>query len=309
MRYTPSPVPASSAIRSRTGREDVKAHHHFSVCFICPFSDVNCMSDFTEGNEVVTSSSSGVTVDKSFDGDGFAVPAIKFEIRSRRDEPVSVRITDRVPEDFPMDNVGFHPNFENDNWTAYKDHRVQFERTLEPSEDLVTVYGIRISDREEADRFLRPPMVDAVAASEDREANDDPQVEDNTITDIVSEDSSQVVRDVIAGESDLPGLGEETDAPDDPLGGDPLGGEETDPLAEASEDPLGGSETDSIGSDDDPLGGGEDPLGGGGDASGDANADPLASGGDSDSPGEADDSPATTADAAADPLGEDDVSV
>ncbi len=250
----------------------VKTHQYFSVCFIYNFSYVNCMSDFTEGNEVVTSSASGVTVEKSFDGEEFAVPAIKFEIASERDEAVSVRITDRIPDDFPMDNVGFHPEFENDNWTAYKDHRVQFERVLDAGETLTTVYGIRLSNWQEAEQFLRPPMVDAVGASEEREASDDEEVADNTITDIVSEDSSQVVRDVIAGESDLPGLGDDGDegGSDDAFGDDPLADEGSDPLAEADgslDDPLATGpegDDDPLGDDDsldDPLGG-DDPLAG-----------------------------------------------
>lgn len=194
------------------------------------------MSEFDSGNEVTLSSESGVTIEKSFDSEGFAVPAIRFELRSEHDDAVTVRITDRIPDEFPMDNVGFHPEYENDNWTAYEDHRVQFERTLEPSESLTTVYGIRLSDRSDAEDFLTEPKLEEVTpVTEDEENDDEERMEEHTITDIVSEDSSQVVRDVIAGDSGLPGLNDESDE-------DTVEDGDTDPLADIGTDPL--AETD-----------------------------------------------------------------
>ncbi len=206
------------------------------------------MSDFSDGNEVIMSSEHGITIEKSFDGDEFAVPAIRFELQSDCDDPVTVRLTDRIPNEFPMDNVGFHPEYENENWTAYKDHRVRFERTLEPGEQLTTVYGIRLSDWQEAEAFLTEPELEEVTpvtAESDGEAEE--QVEEHTITDIVSEDSSQVVRDVIAGDSGLPGL-------DDTEETDPLAETSDDPLAEATDDPLAEADPDPLGgTNDDPL--------------------------------------------------------
>ncbi|WP_458208996.1 AAA family ATPase [Haladaptatus sp. NG-SE-30] len=170
------------------------------------------MSVFSDGNETISNSESGVTVEKSFDGEEFAVPAIRFELRSNRDDAVTVRITDRIPTDFPMDNVGFHPEYENENWTAYKDHRVQFERTLEPGEVLTTVYGVRLSNWQDAENFLSEPELEEITpVSADANVETEQPMEEHTITDIVSEDSSQVVRDVIAGDSGLPGLGDEGD--------------------------------------------------------------------------------------------------
>ncbi|WP_266077051.1 AAA family ATPase [Haladaptatus caseinilyticus] len=188
------------------------------------------MSDFRNGNEVITSSEHGVTIEKSFDGDEFAVPAIRFEVRSDCDEAMTVRITDRIPEDFPMDNVGFHPEYENENWTAYKDHRVQFDRTLEPNEELTTVYGIRLSDWQDAESFLIEPTIKEVApVATDASDETEGQIEEHTITDIVSEDSSQVVRDVIAGDSGLPGLDENGKTADSLA-------DTNDPLAETADD-------------------------------------------------------------------------
>ncbi|WP_134670670.1 AAA family ATPase [Halorussus marinus] len=215
--------------------------------------------------EVVTAEEGGVVVEKSFEGDEFAVPAIKFVIRSERDDSTTITLADDVPESFPMDNVGFHPDYENDNWTAYKDHRVQFERELDPGEELVTVYGVRLGEDDDPSIFLGSPTIEQVAPASvggtdeadggpdplGGDVGDDDPLEDgpdplggevggpegNTITDIVSEEDSQIVRDVVAGEEDL-SLDDEADAPtdgDEPLA-DPDGeagaGEESDPLAE-----------------------------------------------------------------------------
>ena len=175
---------------------------------------MNSMSDFSSGNEVISGSEGGVTTEKSFDGEAFAVPAIRFELQSDHDDAVTVRLTDRIPDDFPMDNVGFHPEYENENWTAYKDHRVQFERTLEPNESLTTVYGIRLSDRSDAEKFLIEPELEEVTPVTDDGGQGEERMEEHTITDIVSEDSSQVGRDVIAGDSGLPGLDEDAETGD-----------------------------------------------------------------------------------------------
>ncbi|WP_435153680.1 AAA family ATPase [Haladaptatus sp. DFWS20] len=215
------------------------------------------MSDFSSGNEIITSSEHGITIEKLFDGEQFAVPAIRFEIHSNCDEAVTVRVTDRIPENFPMDNVGFHPEYENENWTAYKDHRVQFERTLEPDEELTTVYGIRLSDWQEAESFLIEPSLEEVAPVASSAGDEaEGRMEEHTITDIVSEESSQVVRDVIAGDSGLPGLGGNGETAD-PLAdaNDPMAEATDESTTEVSNDPLsesGTSETD-VASDESPA--------------------------------------------------------
>lgn len=200
------------------------------------------MSEDRDQDSVVTASADGISVEKRFERDRFAVPAIEFTIRSDRDEPASVRLVDHVPEEFPMDSVGFHPDFENDNWTAFKDHRVEFERDFDPGEEVVTVYGVRLSETEDASDFMGEPELTAVAGGADvppdplASVSDGPQspMDGNTITDIVSEQGNQVVRDVIAGETDtLPGLGDDpAESAEGATDADPL----ADPLADAGAD-------------------------------------------------------------------------
>lgn len=153
------------------------------------------MSNERDIDQTVTVSRGEVTVEKGFEPDEFPVPAVTFRIQSESDEPVDVRLVDEIPEDFPMSAIGFHPEFESDNWTAYKDHRVEFERTLEPGEELKTVYGVRLDREEDALNFLGEPELAEVGS------------EGESVEEIIGEDRNQPVRDVLAGEREsLPGL-------------------------------------------------------------------------------------------------------
>ncbi|WP_049893409.1 coiled-coil domain-containing protein [Halogranum rubrum] len=170
----------------------------------------------------LTVSAGDVSVEKSFVADEFPVPALKFVIQSTSTEAVDIRLTDDVPTSFPMDCVGFHPDYENDNWTAYEDHRVEFVRTLAPEESVTTVYGIRLEETdEEIAAFLVEPTLDLVSTHE----SGGPEAEG--VEDIVGEESTDVVRDVLAGDADtVPGMEDsdldaDTDADtEDPLAAD-----------------------------------------------------------------------------------------
>ncbi|AZH25290.1 hypothetical protein [Haloplanus aerogenes] len=130
-----------------------------------------------------------VRVGKAFEADRFPVPAIAFEIESLADEPIRIQLVDDIPESFPMEGVGFHPDYEGDNWTAYRDNRVAYERALEPGESVLTVYGIRIDDPEEAEDFLNDPEIELIEHGEAAEAGD-----------VLGRETTQVVRDALSGE-------------------------------------------------------------------------------------------------------------
>ncbi|MFB6195608.1 MAG: hypothetical protein ABEI80_05515 [Haloplanus sp.] len=148
----------------------------------------------------VSVSTGEVRVGKTFEADRFPVPAIAFEIESLADEPIRIRLVDQIPDSFAMEGVGFHPDYDSDNWTAYRDHRVAYERTLEPGESVLTVYGIRIDDPEEAEQFLDEPTVE-VLESEGSAAQ---------TGDVLGRETTQVVRDALSGEDsgDLSALSE-----------------------------------------------------------------------------------------------------
>ena len=173
------------------------------------------MSQGSNSNETVTVSNDGITVEKTVTADEFPVPAVVFVIRCDASTPAHVRLTDRIPESFPMERVGFHPEFESDRWTAYKDHRVEFERELDAGEEIKTVYGIRSDDTGDLSAFLTEPSVKELSQKEQEEATD--------IEGILGPDNSQMVRDVLAGNrSSLPGVDDQQD-PLSPEAADPLG--------------------------------------------------------------------------------------
>ena len=164
------------------------------------------MSQEFDADSTLTVTEGDVTVEKSYAEDEFPVPAIRFRLVSAAEETTTVQLVDEIPEAFPMESVGFHPDYESDNWTAYKDHRVEFSRALDPGEEVITVYGVRLDDDDDPADFLHPPSLD------DRAVGDD--VGPDGIDDILGHDDN-VVREVLSGERDsLPGL-DSADA-DDP---------------------------------------------------------------------------------------------
>ncbi|CCQ34420.1 transducer protein [Halorhabdus tiamatea SARL4B] len=152
----------------------------------------------TQAYEEVTVSDEGVTVVKQFEADEFPVPAIAFRIQSQRIEPVTVKLTDEVPEDVAVEDLGFHPEYGSEHWTI-DGQTIIFEREIDADSEYTTVYGIRATGTDDVEKFLTEPEIDSV----------DPPLDDEG--DLVDDASSDVVRDVIAGDSDsVPGL-EDTD--------------------------------------------------------------------------------------------------
>jgi len=159
----------------------------------------------------------GIRVEKSFTDDAFPVPAVMYDLVSTREDPVRVRIVDRIPESFPMDRIGFHPDYESENWTAYKDHRVEFERVLEPGESVETVFGIR-DDDPDLEAFLGTPVIEHVPVGEE-------------IEDVLGTGETDAVREVLSGDrATLPGMERAVDET-----GDRDGVHERDELADESE--------------------------------------------------------------------------
>jgi polyhydroxyalkanoate synthesis regulator phasin len=118
------------------------------------------MSD-AASDDVVHTTQDGVTVEKTYEPDDFPVPAIAFTITSERDEPVSVRMADTVPEDIPPEDIGFHPEYGAEFWDV-EGSTIVFTREFEPHEEYVTVYGLRGKDAAEVDRFLTEPELTSV---------------------------------------------------------------------------------------------------------------------------------------------------
>jgi prefoldin subunit 5 len=174
-----------------------------------------------ESDPSVSVSTEEVRVGKAFEADRFPVPAIAFQIESLAEDPIRIRLVEHIPESFPMEGVGFHPNYDSDNWTAYRDHRVAYERTIDPGESVLTVYGIRIDDPSEADDFLDEPTIELIETDTDPDTGD-----------VLGRETTQVVRDALSGDGD-DGL---SDLDSGPLLGDPDDPPATEPDADADAD-------------------------------------------------------------------------
>ena len=151
------------------------------------------MSD-TQAYEAVTVASDGVTVTKRFEADEFPVPAIAFNFESRRSEPVTVHLSDVVPDDVAVEDLGFHPEYGSEYWTI-DDDEISFEREIEPETKYTTVYGIRATGTDNVEQFLTEPQFEEV----------DPPLEDDEGA--LVGDGTDAVKDVISGDADsVPGL-------------------------------------------------------------------------------------------------------
>ncbi|MFB6353611.1 MAG: hypothetical protein ABEJ92_05950 [Halobacteriales archaeon] len=146
--------------------------------------------------EAVTVSAEGITVRKTVDTEQFQTLAVVVELASERDDVARVQLVDPIPSDVPMDDVGFHPNYGSEHWSV-EDGTVAFERDFEPGETYTTVYGLRDYPEDETDALLVEPEVGLVETGPE------------SLEDVVDEERSEVVRDFVAGEADLPGLEEE----------------------------------------------------------------------------------------------------
>lgn len=104
----------------------------------------------------VVTSSDGVVVEKSFEPESFPVPAIALDIDCEREESVSVRLIEEVPDHIEPGDVGFHPGYGAAFWTVEED-AIVFERAFDPAESYTTVYALERADAENPWTFLDEP--------------------------------------------------------------------------------------------------------------------------------------------------------
>lgn len=126
----------------------------------------------------VTVEERGVTVEKSFDTDSFPLPTVVLTLTNRTTSPAHVSLVDDIPDDVPMSDVGFHPDYGADNWTADRDGEVAFDREFEAGESVTTVYAVRAADVDRRERFLRPPALTVEHHADDRPSREhDPEID------------------------------------------------------------------------------------------------------------------------------------
>lgn len=141
----------------------------------------------------------GIRVTKSFDAEGFPVPAVRFDVTSTRDDETTLTIIDEIPSEFDIDQIGFHPEYGSEHWTATGEGVVRFERSIDADEEFTTVYGVRMGEGQEPSAFLDTPTVTV--------GDEAPKT---GIEDVVPPESSDIVRELAGGKRDsIPGLEEE----------------------------------------------------------------------------------------------------
>jgi archaellum component FlaC len=218
------------------------------------------MSVESDDLETVTVSTDEVTVEKSVTLDEFPVPTVVFDVRSEASEPVEIRVTDDVPESVDMGAVGFHPEYDGEAWTAFRDRRVQYETTLDPNESIRTVYGVRADEAGDPEAFLDDPSLELPGDEDPAESEDSPALvhETTSVRDVLSDDTEEGVPTI--GEAEADGA-EETD--DD--GADETDDEPSDGVADVAASLAAAIREDEVAEEDlatlrDALGADPDPA-------------------------------------------------
>lgn len=185
----------------------------------------------SEDIDTVTVSTDDVTVEKFVSTDEFPVPTVVFDLRSTASEPVEVRLTDEVPESIEMGAVGFHPDYDGEAWTAYRDRRVGYETTLDPEASVRTVYGVRADAAPDPEAFLTDPKLEL--SDEADEATDEPDaiVREPTETshEVLATDGASSDHD--GEEAGVPTIDEESESEPQPTDDDEPSADDEDPDA------------------------------------------------------------------------------
>lgn len=158
------------------------------------------MSD-SQAYEEISISSDGVRVVKRFEEDEFPVPAIAFEFESERNETVTVRLSDTVPDSIEVEDLGFHPEYGSEYWTI-DEETITFERDIDANAEYTTVYGIRATGSDDVQQFLTEPTLEKV----------DPPLPDGES--LIPESDDAVVKNAIAGDGEIPGLEDDDNGTD-----------------------------------------------------------------------------------------------
>ncbi|WP_435334153.1 hypothetical protein [Haloarchaeobius sp. TZWWS8] len=161
--------------------------------------------------EAVLVAERGVRVRKWVTERGSTVPVVNYDIASMRDETVVLELHDETPEDLSRDDVGFHDEYEAENWRRIGENGLLFRRRFEPGESVTTVYGVRRSTLDDTGAFLSRPVVtvSSVADADMSEAGEAVETldlggDDPTVDDLLDDvDDSDGVDDTdAAGDTD-----------------------------------------------------------------------------------------------------------
>jgi archaellum component FlaC len=172
-----------------------------------------------------------ITVEKRAAGSQFNMPAVILEIASTADQSMMITLTEPIPGSFPMENIGFHPDYGGEHWSMSAEEIV-FARTIDPGEEYTTVYGVRSIGTEDITTFVDAETSVSTGEGVAAEADVD-DANDELVSALLTEDDDEVVRNVISGDDDSLSTPESTDQQDSTPESDP---DEQEPTPEPDPD-------------------------------------------------------------------------
>ena len=126
-----------------------------------------------------------VRVAKHLSDDAAAIPIIRYEIESNVDTAVAVSLRDTMPPGVESDDVGFHADYEADQWQKTSEG-VEFRYSLAPNDRVETVVGLRTASVPDPAAFASEPELtvlggdgtsrSALSADEDPDTASGPEV-------------------------------------------------------------------------------------------------------------------------------------
>jgi uncharacterized protein YoxC len=129
------------------------------------------MADLQTEEQRVEKTVNGVTVRKELRETESGITVVVFTLMNGRDDEVAVDIDEPLPEDFSVEKVGLHPEYNPDRWTVTQE-RLIFEAIIDGGEGLITLYGVDVGSAEKARPFLTDPQVDTSIPLEDPVGDD-----------------------------------------------------------------------------------------------------------------------------------------
>lgn len=104
---------------------------------------------------------SGLTSRKSVAAISKDVFRVTYEFTSDVDHAIGFRLTEELPDEINMDEVGFHPDYGAEKWSVRPGELV-YSDILDPKESSRTVYAIRDIPESVAHELRRSPAVSVV---------------------------------------------------------------------------------------------------------------------------------------------------
>lgn len=94
---------------------------------------------------------------------------VEFGVTSAWNEPIEFRLEEPIPTQVPLDNVGFHGDYGWQNWYVEHDTLIAHEVELEPNEELLTLYAVKLDENDDPTAFGNEPVFEAKPVLDDEE--------------------------------------------------------------------------------------------------------------------------------------------